>query len=82
MPGETRISPKHLARVLGVPGYLFSDLSFIQGNLLRNGWVEVADPATPAVNGTILAGEMPGVGRQAGLFIPNRVRVLAESGGH
>ena len=69
MVSEARISPKHLAQVLGVPGYLFSDLPYVQGTRLQNGWVQVNDPATPAINGTLLDGE---VAVLTALFIPSR----------
>ncbi|HEX7433097.1 MAG TPA: hypothetical protein VF326_05525 [Anaerolineaceae bacterium] len=82
MASETRISPKYLAQVLGVPGYLFSDLSFIRGTLLQNGWVEVNDPSTPAINGTILAGEAPGPTPRSALFIPRLIRVVVKVSGH
>lgn len=82
MASETRISPKYLAQVLGVPGYLFSDLTFIQGTLLQNGWVEVNDPSTPAINGTILTGEAPGPTARSALFIPRLIRVVVKVNGH
>jgi len=73
MENETKISPKYLALVLNVPGYLFSDLSYIQGVRDGNDVVEVNDPTTPSINGIKLAGEHPDHGAPSCLFIPRSI---------
>ncbi len=69
---EVHISPRHLARLLDVPVYLFSDLPFIVGQIEPDGRVVVQDPATPAINGMILMGDLAGASHLADLFVPLR----------
>ena len=69
---DIHISPKYLARVLGVPAYLFSDLPYIVGRLGPDGRVLIQDPATPSINGMILMGDLAGSGCLANLFVPLR----------
>ncbi len=65
-----KISPKYLALALHVPGYLFSDMAFVLGERLENGRVVVNDPATPAINGVVLTGEIPDQYNPYSFFIP------------
>jgi hypothetical protein len=67
---HTKISPKHLALVLGVPCYLFSDLPFVSGELLEDGRVKVDDPSTLVINGILLAGKLPEYPQDSAMFIP------------
>jgi hypothetical protein len=56
MEKQFMISPKCLARALGVPYYLFSDLPLIRGLILEDGSFKINDRTVPAIDGTVLPG--------------------------
>ena len=77
MEKEIMISPKNLARALGVPYYLFSDLPLIRGLILEDGSFKINDKTVPAINGTVLSGMITFDDIHPVLFEPIRMLVSA-----